>query len=64
MVASKEIGGFCIVHYMYNRCTICIVRHKKVDSYDLHAKSYYIRDARILDEGNSFFLYHVLLEKG
>ena len=64
MVASKEIRGFCIVHYMYNKRTICIVRHKKVDSYDIHAKSYYIRDARILDEGNSFFLYHVLLEKG
>ena len=69
----QEIGGFCIVtgeqyvnivHYLYNKCTICTVRHKEVGSYDIHAKSYYFRDVRILDEGNSFFLYHVLLEIG
>ena len=53
-----------IVHYLYNKCTVCTVRHKEVGSYDIHAKSYYFRDVRILDEGNSFFLYHVLLEIG
>ena len=44
----QEIGGFCIVtgeqyvsivHYLYNKCTICTVRHKEVGSYDIHAKS-------------------------